>query len=184
MMKKILLAGMLLAGSNVFAFDTNKLYVGVGTVSISETTDISTAGASASFSEDVKSTPIKIGYIYGSDNRFEFTLDNRDNETSGWNMDWQFVYPSTTSKLAPYWTIGFGSYTADNTAQFLVGNDDLKAFSINLGVGGLYEINNNLELEAALKYKSMKWQDIIVGANTIETTSSGAGLYLGLNYKF
>jgi len=182
--KSLIVAGLLLAGTSSLAFDTNKLYVGIGLSSGSGTLTMTDGLTEITGDYDSSSTPIKIGYLLNNDNRFEFSLEKMDNKysgitdtASGWNIDWDFVYPKEL--FSPFLTIGFGSYRYN-----LIDSEDLKGFAINYGVGGLYNINHNLEFEASFKGKTIKWQDVRIGTTTVTSDSVGTAFYIGLNYKF
>ena len=192
--KSLIVASFLFATTSALAFDANKLYIGIGASSGSGTfTATANGGGSSTGDYDSSSTPFKIGYMLKNDNRFEFSLESMDHKfsggtdtVSGWNMDWDFTYPNHKlgDIITPYWTIGFGSYTYEDTAKYFTSNEDLKGFSFNYGIGGLYDINKNLELEASFKGKAISWQDVQYGSTTISSDSTGTAFYLGLNYKF
>jgi hypothetical protein len=192
--KSLIVASLLFITTSALALDTNKLYIGIGTTTGSGTlTRTSTNGGYASADYDSSSTPFKIGYIFKNNNRFEFSVESMDHKfsggtdtVSGWNMDWDFAYPNhkLADIITPYWTIGFGSYTYEDTAKYFSDNEDLKGLALNYGIGGLYSINNNFEIEASFKGKVIKWQDVTDGTTTVSYDSTGTAMYLGINYKF
>ena len=192
--KSLAIASLLLTTTSLFAFDANKLYVGIGATSGSGTlTATANNGGLATSDYDSSSVPLKIGYRLENDNRFEFSLESTEHKftnstdtVSGWNMDWDFTYPKYKlgDIITPYWTIGFGSYTYEDTAKYFTSNEDLKGFAFNYGLGGLYDINNNIEVEASFKGKVINWQDVEYGSTTISSDSTGTAFYLGINYKF
>ena len=122
--KSLIVASLLFVGTSALAFDANKLYVGIGASSGSGTLTVTAnTGGSATGDYDSSSTPFKIGYMLKNDNRFEFSLESMDHKfnggtdiVSGWNMDWNFVYPNES--FSPFWTVGFGSYTYEDTAKY------------------------------------------------------------------
>jgi len=171
--KSLIVASLLFATTNVLAVDAKNFYVGMGMVSGSG--EFSADFGSADY--DSSSLPLKIGYMTKSDNRVEFSLDSSEHEfrgytgdVSGWNLDWNFTYPEHKlgDVVTPYWTIGFGSYDFE---------DEVKGNSINYGIGALYDINKNIEVEASYKFKTISWDED--NADSKETA-----MYLGLNYKF
>jgi len=192
--KSLIVASLLLVTTNIFAVDANKLYIGIGVSSGSGTfTATANDGGSLTGDYDSSSTPFKIGYMLKNDNRFEFSLESMDHKfsddtdtVSGWNMDWDFTYPNNKlgDIITPYWTIGFGSYTYEDTAQYFDDNEDLRGFAFNYGIGGLYDINKNIEIEVLFKGKVINWQDVQYRNVTVSSDSTGTALYLGLNYKF
>ena len=190
--KSLIVASLLLVSTSAIAVDTSKLYVGVGVTSGSGTLT-ATGNSTATLDYDSSSTPIKIGYMLKNDNRFEFSLESMDHKysagtdtVSGWNMDWNFVYPN--NKLAdvvtPFLTVGFGSYTYEDSGELFDDGEDLNGFAFNYGFGGLYSINKNIELETSFKGKIINWEDIQAGSTTITSDSTGTALYVGVNYKF
>jgi len=48
-------------------------------------------------------------------------------------MDWNFNYPNYKlgDIITPYWTIGFGFYNYNDTAQYFNDNEDLKGTAFN-----------------------------------------------------
>jgi len=192
--KSLIVAGLLLAGTNAVAKDTDKFYIGIGVSNGSGTfTATDDYGNSITNDYDSSSIPIKIGYMLENNNRFELSIESMDHKFDngtdtvfGWNMDWNFTYPNNKigDIITPYWTIGFGSYTYEDTAQYFDDNEDLKGFAFNYGIGGLYDINTNLEIEASFKGKAIEWQDVDIGGTVVSSDSTGIAFYLGLNYKF
>jgi len=184
---------MLTASMAVNAIET---YVGIGGTTGSgtygATAAISNFTVSASTSYDSSSVPVKIGRILANNNRLEVSYQSisassggLSTETiSGGNIDYKlFTKDTSLGKFTPYGLIGMGLYEWENTAQYFVGNDNLFGVSWNVGVGGVYGMNENIEIEVTAQYKQIFWQDIKVGSVTITSDNSGTELYLGLNYK-
>jgi len=191
MKKALMLVGLLVGSISAMANDnSSEYYLGMGMVSGSGT---KTVGVSEE-SYDSSSMPIKFGMMLDNDNRFELSYEtekhkfnNRDDKVSGINFDWNFAYPKNkiADAVTPYWTLGFGSYTYEDTAKYFTDNKDLEGFAFNYGIGGLYDINKNIELEASYKFKGIGWQSYTTLGSNVTTTSDSAGslFYLGLNYK-
>jgi opacity protein-like surface antigen len=222
MKKSLILVGLLVGSISAIANDnSSKYYLGMGMVSGSGTYTESMSEYSfdsSSFEEsineysyDSSSMPIKFGMMLDNDNRFEFSYEKEkhkftkigvDKKISGFNFDWNFAYPKykIADAVTPYWTLGLGYYTYEDSANFGDNEDDLKGTAFNYGIGGLYEINKNIELEASYKFKAISWDSYTKSKTDItyrsannytitETTSTilsdlvGSLFYLGLNYK-
>jgi len=174
----------------------SKWYVGIGGTTgsgtLTATAAVANFTASASADYDTSSIPVKLGIVLENDNRFELsyqsikaTDSSLGTETiSGVNVDYKlFIEEPKIKSFAPYVVGGLGLYEWENTAQYFVGDDNLHGLSWNIGAGGVYGIDNNIELEATAQYKKINWQDIRVGAINIVSDNSGTELYLGINYK-
>jgi opacity protein-like surface antigen len=140
--------------------------------------------------------PIKFGMMLDNDNRFEFSYEKEkhkftkigvDKKISGFNFDWNFAYPKykIADAVTPYWTLGLGVYTYEDSANIGDNEDDLKGVAFNYGIGGLYDINKNIELETSYKFKGISWEDYNEKGSDIRMTAASVGslFYLGLNYK-
>jgi hypothetical protein len=212
MKKALMLVGLLVGSISAMANDnSSEYYLGMGmasgsgtyTESVSKNIDGTYTESVSKNSYDSLSMPIKFGMMLDNDNRFEFSYETEkykftgaDNKASGLNFDWNFAYPKykIADAVTPYWTLGLGLYTYENIAnQGVVGSkDDLSGTAFNYGIGGLYDINKNIELEASYKFKAITWRErkITFYTNGIETSSTtttsdstGSLFYLGLNYK-
>jgi hypothetical protein len=170
--------------------NSSKSYVGIGMASGSGKYTLGESKTSYNSS----SISVKFGMILQNDNRFELSyetekhkFENQDDKVSGFNFDWNFAYPKDkiADVITPYWTLGLGYYTYEDTANKFEGNKDLTGAAFNYGIGGLYDINKNIELEASYKFKGIVWQDYTTKGTDITTKSNSAGslFYLGLNYK-
>jgi opacity protein-like surface antigen len=196
MKKSLILVGLLISSISTMANDNSgKYYYGIGMASGSGTFTESMS----EYSYDSSSMPIKFGMMLRNNNRFElsyekekykFTKIGLDHKVSGWNLDWNFVYPryKIADAVTPYWTLGLGVYTYEDTAKFIVKNEDLKGVAFNYGMGGLYNINKNIELEASYKFKGISWENYTMQGSgsgiSIKLASTELLFYLGLNYKF
>jgi opacity protein-like surface antigen len=98
------------------------------------------------------------------------------------NLDWLFTYPS--DKFAPYWNIGLGYFTLEDSGEAIAGGEDLSSVSFNYGLGAFYSITDNFEFDMSLRGKVMKWQGLESSSYTIETSSSIVAFYVGVNFKF
>jgi hypothetical protein len=170
---------------------SSKYYFGVGMASGSGKYKIN----SEKKSYDSTSIPVKFGMMLKNDNRFElsyetqkYKFDKQDDKLSGLNLDWSFLAPNDkiADKITPYWTVGLGYYTYEDSAKNNKNKKDLIGAAFNFGIGGLYDIDRNIELEASYKFKGIVWNNYTNKDTDISTKSNSTGslLYLGLNYKF
>jgi opacity protein-like surface antigen len=198
MKKSLMLVGLLIGSTSAIANDnSSKYYLGMGMVSGSGTY---TSQREEDQSYDSSSMPIKFGMMLDNDNRFEFSYEKEkhkftkigvDKKISGFNFDWNFAYPKykIADAVTPYWTLGLGVYTYEDSANIGDNEDDLAGTAYNYGIGGLYEINKNIELEASYKFKVIVWEKYTYkyensdDIEIISSDSTGSLFYLGLNYK-
>ena len=188
--RSLIVASLLVAGTNALAFDSNKLYLGVGTSNGSGTyTAEGVRTVTADY--DSSSIPIKIGYIFRNDDRIEISYESMEhnynngggtNTISGWNIDWDLVFSNYKlgGIIAPYMTIGFGSYKVEDFTD----TEELNGYAMNYGIGGLYKLNQHIEFEVSYRGKIIKWEDIEFTNSTVTSDSTGTAIYLGINYKF
>lgn len=174
---------------------SKSFYIGLGAASGSGTNTYSDGLDEYEEDIDNSSNMVKVGWLLRRDNRFEISSEtittkytnNSEDTLTGLNFDWQFTYPN--NNFAPYWTVGLGAFTWEDTAQYFVSNEDLSGLSFNYGFGGLYSINETLELDIGFKGKVINWQDVEVSnsyyyTDTIETSTNMSMIYFGLNVKF
>jgi hypothetical protein len=190
MKKSLLLVSLLICSINAMSNDnSSKYYSGMG---ITLGSGILEVNINKNESYNSSSIPIKFGMMLRNNNRFELSYESKeykftevDDKVSGWNLDWNFVYPryKIADAVTPYWTLGFGLYTYEDN------EDDLKGVAFNYGMGGLYNINKNIELEASYKFKVIVWEKYTYkyensdDIEIISSDSTGSLFYLGLNYK-
>ena len=191
------LAVLFLATASIAADEKDsKYYVGIGgttgTGTFAATAAVSNFTATAHVDYDSSSVPVKLGMYLENGNRLELSYQSSDlsdadlqTETvSGINIDYKmFLEEPKIGSFVPYGVAGIGMYEWENTAQFFADNENLKGIQWGVGAGGVYKIDNSLELEATAQYKELTWQDVRVGSVNITSDNSGTELYLGLNYK-
>ena len=202
MKKSLGLASLLLAGSLYGASeDAGKWYVGFGTTSGSgtQTREYSTGG-SYSTEYDTSGSGIKIGKVLANENRFEFSINTIEaeytegnyfnanvtsgdttSEFTGYDFDW-LITIGENKKLLPYIDLGFGIYNNDEIRGYASGSnteESATGFALNLGLGLISELTENIEIEGAYKTKSIGWN--LANPDVSEDISY---LYLGLNLKF
>lgn len=197
MKKSLIVAGLLLAGSSLLADDANKLFVGIGAnIGTGEQT-ASIAGISATVDGDYDSMPITFGYITSDEDRFKISYQkinadySSDGETykeeyTGFDFDYDWTIQSWKStKILPYVGVGVDFYNYEQTAQYLVGDEDLNGVSLNLNAGILYQPIDNIDIELGYKFKHINLQDIrLLSGYTLELEDDISSIYIGLNYKF
>ena len=190
-MKKYLLIiiSFLFVATSSVAFAENNFYVGIGATTgsgeLKESVTITDLGNFDGTTDyDTTSTVAKIGYILNDNHRFEFSVESGEMEVdgggsadlSGWNIDWVIVLYKDT--LSPFLTLGTGYYTFDADVMKMSGA------ALNYGGGVLYSLNDNIEIEASYRWKTLKWVDAEVDILDVSVESTQSALYAGLNYKF
>lgn len=145
--------------------------------------DVDTVGAS-----------IVIGYRSNRNNRVQLSFSSFDvkyeggvtEEITGTDLDWQFVYGDST--VQPYWGLGFGLYTYEDTDDLFTTDEDLKGVSFQLAAGAKFDIHENFELDASYHIKSIAWQDIVVtngfATDTLSLSHTFSYLNFGAAIKF
>ena len=158
-----------------------------------ETTNIyddDTGNKKTSF--DSSSYSISAGYRTTSNNRFKVSYvkineehKRVDQKITGFDFDWQFVYGK--SLVQPYWGIGFGSYSLEDSAKFNDG-EDLSALSFQLMTGAKFDLNDHFELSAAYHMRTLVWEafEYDNGSEEVSVISIDgiSSLQVGANYKF
>lgn len=115
---------------------------------------------------DASSVGVYLGYRFASNNRFQISrtsidveLESNDEVTfSGTDFDWHFVYGD--EQIQPYWGLGFGFYTYEDTAAISRDNEDLTGISFQLRGGIKIDIHEHVELDMSYRAKSIMWQTI------------------------
>jgi opacity protein-like surface antigen len=143
---------------------------------------------------DAKALSLYIGYRFPTNNRFQISLTSidvshdsgSDIEFNGTDFDWQFVYG--TDMIQPYWGLGFGLYTYEDTAKFTDENDDLSGISFQLLGGIKLDVHEHVEFDVSYRVKSIAWQDITVSngfsTETISLSHTTSALNVGAAFKF
>ncbi|MFQ3170100.1 MAG: opacity protein-like surface antigen [Oleispira sp.] len=143
---------------------------------------------------DANALSFYIGYRFPTNNRFQISLTSidvsydsgSDQEFNGTDFDWQFVYG--TDKLQPYWGLGFGIYTYEDTAKITEKNDDLSGVSLQLLGGIKFDVHEHVEFDVSYRVKSIAWQDITVSngfsTETISLSHTTSSLNFGAAFKF
>lgn len=149
---------------------------------------------------DTSNTQIKLGYIFKSKNRFEFSVSNimasktsgsnfsmnkndtKNSEFIGYDFDFLFTFKNQES-LQPYFGFGFGIYKNNDinsqTQNTREQDTETRGLALNGMIGAIYQVNNTLEFEVGYKLKNIKWD--LDNPNIEENIKY---LYFGANIKF
>jgi opacity protein-like surface antigen len=188
MIKKSLIgAGLLLAtislnASDIKQNDSGRWFVGFSQASGSGTGSIYyndvQIGEDIDISPDV--TTLTFGKINSNQDRMSFvyttsTLNSGATDNIGLGFDSIITFQSMrTEKILPYWSGGL---------EYLKNSDsELSGFAARLGLGLLYNINKDFELNVGYKYNThyMSYDN----DSNLETFAFFNTLGFGLNYKF
>lgn len=140
---------------------------------------------------DFSAQDFKFGILLSNDNRFEMTYamhtfeyDNGgEDEVTSFNFDWLFTYPR--GDFAPYWGIGLGFYTLEDSGKYFTSGEDLSGAGVHLMFGGLLSVSDDLDIEAGYKTKSIGWDEIVYpNGSTVEFGTIVSAFYMGVNLKF
>lgn len=170
-------------------------YVGVGFGSGSgEYTYSDSTGTTEVYTTDYTITDIKIGSIYKNNNRIEVsynsvdvTVDGLTDKTlTGLDVDfiWTMDLNNKDGVFLPFLSLGIGSYTWNNTSSLLVSGEDIKGVALNYGIGAYINVASDVDIEIAYKSKTISWQELTLGANTLSLDDSISLFYLGARYNF
>ena len=178
----IAIAALFLATASIAATeDDSKYYVGIG-----GTTDSGgKMNQEGSPSEDskTKSKIAKLGMFLDNGDRVELSYKSGDNTFDGTKYDTKniglnykmFFEKPKVESFTLYGVIGIGRN------EFTTGEPtDLKGNQWGAGVGGVYGIDNDLELEISAQRIEIDY-DLHTGGENYSNTSNE--LYLGVNYK-
>ncbi len=199
--KSLIVASLLLAGTSVFAADTNKFYIGAGVNSGSGTQTRSySSGGEYETEYDASSTNIKFGFLLNSGNRMEIGIEtitadksggnnfnanttsgDTSSEFTGYNLDYLIMF-NGKEKLKSYIDLGFGIYKNDEITGYNSSTGSAETatgIALNLGAGLVFGITDNIEIEGAYKMKSISWN--LENPDTSEKINM---LYIGANIKF
>ncbi|MDB4257389.1 porin family protein [Arcobacteraceae bacterium] len=201
MVKKSLFVAAVLFATTSAVADDSKYYVGFGlnNGSGTQTRTYSSVGEYET-NYDTSSKNIKFGFLLQSKDRMEISIDtiaadytdgnsfnlsntlfDKSSEFTGFNLDYLLMF-NGDEKLKPYIDLGFGIYnnkeiTGINSST---GNTDTATgLALNFGVGLVYGITDNFELETSYKMKGISWN--LENPDVSEKISMS---YIGANFKF
>jgi len=142
-------------------------------------------------SYDALTTAISLGYRFETNNRFLVSSTKidadagsaGDEEFTGLDLDWHFVYGE--EKVLPYWGIGFGFYTLEDTAALTEDNEDVSGIAVNLMGGIKYAVIPQAEFDLSYRIKSISWQDLEASNGmTLSLSESISSINLGAAFFF
>ena len=142
-------------------------------------------------SYDALTTAISLGYRFDTNNRFLVSSTKIDSdagslgneEFTGLDLDWHFVYGE--ERVLPYWGIGFGFYTYEDTAAITQDNEDISGVAVNLMGGIKYSVIPQAEFDLSYRIKSIAWQDLeFTNGMTLSLNESISSINIGAAYLF
>ena len=165
-------------------------YIGGGSLSGDGDMEISSGGTGVTLDHDTSGSFFRFGSVLSREGRVEFSAGKISfdydgggtDDISGFDIDYLWTFGE--DRVHPLLGIGLGFYDMEDTASAFVENEDLKGVAFNFTAGLLFDVNENIELEASLRVKSIAWQDIDVSGQIVETQSSFSNFGLGVNFKF
>lgn len=204
MKKNLAIIGMVgFMMSNAVAVEDKNLYVGLGVSSGSgtQTREYSYPFTSGTYTTDYDTTgkTVKIGYIFESKNRFEFSVssfdakrtsgnsfamntnDKQNSKFVGYDLDWLFTFRNKES-LQPYLGLGFGLYKNNDIDGYNTTtgkSDTATGLALNLLAGATYHFDDTFELEAGYKSKYIGWN-----LENPDMKENIGAFYIGANFKF
>ncbi len=195
MKKSILLAGLLFATTNIYAQGAGKVIIGASFGTGSGKTEV-TGHENANINFDSTTTIFTLGYTLSDTQRIilshetikqeleGYTLFNmKEPDNTGINLDFQYLLPA--GQVKPYALIGLGSYKFDGSGSGSSDGSELSGLSFNYGIGLLFELSKNVELETSYRGKIINWQDIeYSGGQKSEMSTNVSHVTLGLNVLF
>lgn len=144
---------------------------------------------------DSNTLGIYLGYRFPSNNRFQISRNSidvtvegsdEDDEFTGTDFDWQFVYGEET--VQPYWGLGFGLYNLEDSAEYTKDNEDIKGISFQLMGGLKLDLHEHFEIDVSYRAKSIGWQDVQItdgfSSVTLSMVNTSGSLNFGAAVKF
>ena len=182
----VAIATLFLATASIAATEEDsKYYVGIGgTTDSGGKFGYESPGDSYTVDSKTKSKIAKLGMLLDNGDRVELSYKSGDNtftrikydtKNIGLNYKMFFEKPKVGS-FTPYGVVGIGKH------EFLIQPDSktLKGKQWGAGVGGVYGIDNDLELEISAQRIEINYDIWIEGRDYSSTSNE---LYLGVNYK-
>jgi opacity protein-like surface antigen len=127
-------------------------------------------------------------YIKIEDLEVNVPVLSSDGKIFGLGADALFTFP-TSSNFRPYALLGMSSDFAElDDSGVEYSEDTLRAFSLKAGLGGLFKLNNHIELQAGYDVQYRSWQEIEVidlsGVTSVEQHDVAKTFHVGLNFFF
>lgn len=135
-----------------------------------------------------RAVSIKFGTIESNGDRFEgamnvFVVDG----DSGWTdvytgLEANYLYVIPTPVVKPYVSVGVGYYISSSMTTYN-GNtqeeEQAESYTLNFGVGAVFEIGKYIELEATYQYRYFTWN-----TDSYYVNDNMSNVYIGMNIKF
>jgi len=181
----IAIATLFLATASIAATEEDsKYYVGIGgTTDSGGKFGYESSGGSVTVDSKTKSKIAKLGMLLDNGDRVELSYKSGDNTFTGTKYDTKniglnykmFFEKPKVGSFTLYGVIGIGRN------EFTTGDSgDMKGNQWGAGVGGVYGIDNDLELEISAQRIEIDYDLHTDGGNYSNTSNE---LYLGVNYK-
>ena len=185
-MKKIVLATMLASG----LMADSGLYIGLDYGKASNTHTFSLASYAAHADNDYSNLKLKIGGGTDGEWKFQGTLDKIDYKIGVFDTENNSLYEigfdiikefEVTKELYPFIKIGFGAGQMSTT---FTTEGRMNEVYFSGGAGLSYKATSNVYILAGADYIARRWNDVAIGAYTLETNDKAIKPYIGVNYKF
>ena len=191
-MKKILIISLLILQVN--AAPMKDWYIGVGLFGGKGIQSQGDANTTTDVAYSSGGADIKFGVIFSDNNRFEVSAIaiGVKSSTSGATgsfrgVDYDWIYTSNLNNKAsmflPFISIGFGTYSYNNTAGLIGSTEDLAGLSIQAGLGFYLQLKSNMDVEISSKVKGIGWANYDDNTDT-SLIEQMRNFYVGLKYKF
>lgn len=164
------------------------LLTGSGTHANEQTNDLSnnvtatTSGTTFKLGFDDINARTEISYT-----SIDLTNDSDSSDTANfYGFDLDTVRLFSDKGLKPYLTVGLGYHYWDGFSAVNSSGDTVErsAITLNYGIGALYLLTKNIELDVSYKGKYYMWQDVEYTTYTLSSTTTLMNLSLGLNFRF
>ena len=190
-MKKILILSLLILQVN--AAPMKDWYVGVGLFGGSGSQSQVTTTSTTNVAYNSGGADMKFGIIFSNNNRFEASaiaigVKTASGSTGSFRgVDYDWIYTSNLNNKAsmflPFLSVGFGTYTYNDTASLIASTQDITGVSMQAALGFYLQLKNNMDVEISSKSKVIVWGDYDNNSGT-SLSENMRNLYLGLKYKF
>ena len=192
-MKKLLGATTLCA-SLLATSALAEIYVGIDGVvgdAMSYEQEWENAGTTTDVDDDVTGFRAKVGFGSPQGSSFELYYAQLEGDDTGQDIQelgLNFIpYVDITKEFHVFFKVGagYGMMDIDGTALgTLTGEETWDYAQLQGGIGLSYLFAGQFELIAGYDYKLQAWQDIETATDTLSTTGTGGGAYVGLNIYF
>lgn len=146
----------------------------------SSTSDYDSSSLIFKFGKIKKNTRWTISY-----ESIDMKFDSVTDKVIGLNSDLDYLF-NVNTRFFPLIGAGIGFLKYENTAYLFVDDEDLRGIALNLRLGVLAKVDQNIALEVGYKYKNIQWQNIegYDYDETLELESKQNSLYFGVNILF